>query len=487
MINMQLSNETQVILDALAAIGNIVEIVDTDGVYVYCSDNSNFANMAPKEMLGKNVKDIYGLTNETSKVMQVIQTGVPLRDYLMSFRSIATGKKHLWLYSAYPLIVDGKLLGAITVYKPFSNVKGLVDEYEGTEKRKRDYPAAVRPKSCFTFDDIICVSTNMMEAVELGKKVAKSNASVLLIGETGTGKELFAASIHSKSSKSDKPFVVVNCAAIPDTLLESTLFGVARGAYTGAVEKKGLFEQSAEGTIFLDEIQSLSPEMQAKLLRVLEYKVIRRVGGDKEIDVNPRIITAMNVNPYDYLKTGKMKPDLFYRIAVVTIEIPPLRERIGDIPLLVNHFIQKANKNTGRHIETCSDQVMDRFFNFPWPGNVRELQHMIERGAIVMDEFETCIQLEHLPGAIQNAATHVKPAAASTPDMKNVLVHMDKEVDIDYKSAYHYALDEFNREFNKFFIKHALEVTNYNISQAAKDIKITRQHLHKLIKKFEIR
>lgn len=483
---MQLSKETRIILDALAAIGNVVEIVDTEGVYVYCSDNSNFANMDPREMLGKNIKDIYGLTDETSKVMQVIRTGVPLRDYLMSFKSIATGKRHLWLYSAYPLVVDGTLLGGITVYKPFSNVKGLVDEYEGTEKRKADYPASVQTKNLFCFEDIIYASANMEEAVELGKKVARSSASVLLVGETGTGKELFAESIHSTGSKNNKPFVAVNCAAIPDTLLESILFGVAKGAYTGAVEKAGLFEQSSDGTIFLDEIQALSPEMQAKLLRVLEYKMVRRVGGEREIRVNPRIITAMNVNPYEYMKAGKMKPDLFYRIAVVTIRIPPLRERTNDIPLLVNHFIQWTNSSMGLRIETCSDRVLGRFFEYEWPGNVRELQHTIEHAAAMMDGGDACIQLSDLPTQLRDEAPQFAKAEQTDFDLGDVLGQMGGGLNLDYKTAHRYALCEFNKQFNKFFIKHALEESNYNVSKAARNIEITRQHLHKLISQFEI-
>lgn len=483
-----MSEETRLVLDALAAIGNVVEIVDTEGVYVYCSENSNFADIEPKDMIGKNVKDIYGLTDDTSKVMRVLHTGIPIRDYLMSFLSVATGKRYLWLYSAYPLIVDGTLIGAITVYKPFSNVKSLVDEYDGTEKRKSDCPASVQTGNLFTFDDIIYASANMEETIELCRKVAKSDSSVLLVGETGTGKQMFAESIHSESAKNSKPFISVNCAAIPDTLLESILFGVTKGAYTGAVEKAGLFEQSSDGTIFLDEIQALSPEMQAKLLRVLEYKVVRRVGSNKEIKVNPRIITAMNVNPLDYMKAGKLKPDLFYRIAVVTIRIPPLRERTSDIPILVNHFIQKANGNFSRNIEKCSDQVMQHFFQYGWPGNVRELQHTIEHAAAVMEECDTCVQMDDLPGLLmQNTPIAVETREISGLDFENVFGHIESGASIDYKSAHSYALNEFNRQFNRFFIKHALEVTNYNVSQTAHSIKISRQFLHKLIHKFDIR
>lgn len=484
-----MSEETRLVLDALAAIGNVVEIVDTEGVYVYCSENSNFADIEPKDMIGKNVKDIYGLTDDTSKVMRVLHTGIPIRDYLMSFLSVATGKRYLWLYSAYPLIVDGTLIGAITVYKPFSNVKSLVDEYDGTEKHKSDCPASVQTGNLFTFDDIIYASANMEETIELCRKVAKSDSSILLVGETGTGKQMFAESVHSESAKNSKPFISVNCAAIPDTLLESILFGVTKGAYTGAVEKAGLFEQSSDGTIFLDEIQALSPEMQAKLLRVLEYKVVRRVGSNREIKVNPRIITAMNVNPLDYMKAGKLKPDLFYRIAVVTIRIPPLRERASDIPILVNHFIQKANSDFSRNIEKCSDQVMQHFFRYGWPGNVRELQHTIEHAAAVMEECDTCVQMDDLPGLLmQNTPIAVETREISGLDFENVFGRIKKGgVGIDYKSAHNYALNEFNRQFNRFFIKHALEVTNYNVSQTAQSIRISRQFLHKLIRKFDIR
>lgn len=485
---MLLSKETHTILDTLASMGYVVEIVDTDGVYIYCSDNGNFANINPKEMLGKNMKDIYGLSDETSKVMQVIRTGVPLRDYLMNFRSSATGETYLWLYSAYPLVVAGKLMGCISAYRPFSYISGLVHEYDGSKKRKPEAASSGQSKNLFTFSDIIYACASMAKAVEMSKNVAKSgNASVLLVGETGTGKELFAQSIHTGSDKCEKPFVAINCAAIPDTLLESTLFGVTKGAYTGAIEQKGLFEHASEGTLFLDEIQALSPEMQAKLLRVLEYKVVRRVGSNEEVRVNPRIITAMNVNPYDYMNAGKLKPDLFYRIALVTINVPPLRERLDDLPLLVNFFIRKNNQNMGRHhVENYSDEVMACFCAHNWPGNVRELQHAIEHAAIVMDENSVCIQLDDLPDSLRNAAE--SPAAPEAGDTcrEEILRNACVQSNMDYKLAHKYALDEYNKQFHKFFLKHALEEANNNVSRAAQNINITRQHLHKLIKQFDI-
>lgn len=522
---MTLNKETKLMLDAISALGNVLEIVDREGNYLYCSENSNFGNKSPQEMVGRNVKEIYNLTDDSSKVMQVIHTGIPLRDFLMSFFSYPTGKNYLWLYSAYPLIYNGVCAGAITMYKPFSNVKDVVQNVS-TVSKKEMVSEPLEPKGLFQFKDIVYASVAMNEAIELGEKVAKSSASVLIIGETGTGKQLFAESIHSHGLK-NKPFVAVNCAAIPDTLLESTLFGVVKGAYTGAVEKKGLFEQSSGGTIFLDEIQTLSTEMQAKLLRVLEYKVVRRVGGEKEISVNPRIVTAMNVPPEEYIKAGKMMPDLFFRIAVVTIRIPPLRERLSDIPLLVNKFIRHANKHMGTNLEGCKDEVLEHFSHYHWPGNVRELQHCIDHGAVVMNESESCLDMGDLPFSIRNAfltssffngelSTQLAeeivleenlekrleetqeekqedaileiPSFTEKQDFFGVSVEdMEEELcELDYKTARQRAVDVFYQQFHQVYLKQALKKQGYNISRTAKELQITRQHLHKLMKQFQL-
>ena len=484
---MNISKETTVILDALASLGNVVEIIDTEGVYHYCSENSNFANIPAKEMIGMNMKDIYGLTDETSQVMQVIRTGVPKRDILFDFVSIATGKRHIWLYNAYPYIIDGKLLGAIVFYKSFSTLKSIVHEYTGNEVQKYNIPAVIARKAHFYFSDIVYASASMEKAITLGKKVARHNSSVLLIGETGTGKELFAQSIHAASSKSDKPFVAVNCAAIPDTLLESILFGVAKGAYTGAIEKPGLFEQSSEGTIFLDEIHTLTPEMQAKLLRVLEYKVVRRVGGSKEIPVDPRIITTINVNPFDHIKAGKMKLDLFYRIAVVTIDIPPLRNRIKDIPLLVNHFIKSINRKMNTHVERCSDEVMHQFENYEWPGNVRELQHCIEHAMTMVDDGIDTIQTTDLPrffGGDLVEKTYINQDQTPVPNVQQILRKQEFKKITNYKEAHKNAMEQFNNEFNKHYITHSLSASGHNITKAASGMGISRQYLYELMKKY---
>lgn len=332
----------------------------------------------------------------------------------------------------------------------------------------------------YTFQDIICGCDEMLQAIELSKRISNRDTSILLAGETGTGKELFAQSIHTSSPRQDKPFVAVNCGAIPENLIESILFGTSKGAYTGAVDKRGLFEESSEGTIFLDELQALSTDMQIKLLRVLETKRIRRVGGDREIPINPKIISAINVNPLESVANGTLKADLFYRIAVITIEIPPLRCRQKDIPLLAHSFISDVNHRLHMNITNCSKRVLDAFNSYAWPGNVRELKHVIEYAANMMDENETSIRLIHLPCHFQQKQNQYFDTISAKPPLPQLYPIGD------YKSTRQKAMDEFSDSFNREFLTHVLKEYGGNISQTARAINISRQHLHELINKYEL-
>ncbi len=225
---------------------------------------------------------------------------------------------------------------------------------------------------------------NLLETV---KKVAKSQSSVLIRGESGTGKELIAKQIHELSDRKDKAFVKISCAAIPDTLLESELFGYEKGAFTGAyTTKKGLFELANNGTIFLDEIGDVGQMIQAKLLRVLQEKEFLRVGGVKPIKVDVRVISATNKDLESLIREGKFREDLFYRLNVISLFIPPLRERKSDIPLLVEHFIKKYNKYTNKKFAGIEDEAMEMLLNHSWPGNVRELENVIERAIVLGEE-----------------------------------------------------------------------------------------------------
>ncbi|MCK4535077.1 MAG: sigma 54-interacting transcriptional regulator, partial [Syntrophobacterales bacterium] len=223
-------------------------------------------------------------------------------------------------------------------------------------------------------------SRGMLKVYSLVKKMADTIANVLILGESGTGKELIAMAIHENSSRNDGPFVVINCGGIPENLLESELFGYMKGSFTGAyADKPGLFEMAHKGTIFLDEIGELSPFLQVKLLRVVQEKTFRRIGGARDISVDVRIISATNQNLEERVKTGDFREDLFYRLNVIPVRVPPLRERKEDIPLLVNHFIEKYSREYNKEIKKISPYAMALLVEYPFPGNVRELENIIER------------------------------------------------------------------------------------------------------------
>ncbi|GAF94073.1 unnamed protein product, partial [marine sediment metagenome] len=254
-------------------------------------------------------------------------------------------------------------------------------------------------ESKYTFEDIIGKSRGMIIAKEQAKKAAQTPATVLLQGESGTGKELFAHAIHHVSKRKNQQFIRVNCSALVDTLLESELFGYEGGSFTGAKKtgKKGLFEEADKGTIFLDEIGVMSLNLQAKLLRVLQEKEIIRVGGRSPINVDVRIISATNIDLKNAVKEGRFRDDLFYRLYVIPIYIPTLRERKEDMSLLVNNLIRKFNQDFGRNIKGVSPEALNILSDYSWPGNVRELENVIERAVINMKLSEEIISPKHIP------------------------------------------------------------------------------------------
>jgi DNA-binding NtrC family response regulator len=256
--------------------------------------------------------------------------------------------------------------------------------------------------------DMIGSGPGMQKVFELVKKVAPSNASVVIGGESGTGKEVVARAIHSLSPRKDKPFVALNCSAIPATLIESELFGYERGAFTGADQRRlGNFELASNGTLFLDEIGELPLELQAKFLRVLEERKIRRLGGRAEVDVDVRVICATNRDLKEEIRRGRFREDLFFRLGVFTIHLPPLKERREDIPLLVHHFIEKFNAETGKRVQGLSPAALATLQGYAWPGNIRELRNTLERAMILVDG--DVIDEEHLPPDLESS----RPEAAT--------------------------------------------------------------------------
>ena len=305
--------------------------------------------------------------------------------------------------------VDAMKLGAFDyITKPFDmdEIKLVVKHaQEMSQLLAENTQLKQELKSRFGFDEIIGKCKKMQEVYKLIERVASSNATVLIRGESGTGKELVARAIHYSSPRSGKPFIGVSCAALPETLLESELFGYEKGAFTGAVSQKaGRFELAHKGTLFLDEIAELSPAMQVKLLRVVQERELERIGGTKTISVDVRLVAATNRELEPAVADGIFRADLYYRLQVIQVFLPPLRERKEDMPSLVEHFIQKSNEQNGRNIKFVTPEAMEMLGAHSWPGNIRELENAIERGVVLADANSELITPDLLPFAIQAAA-----------------------------------------------------------------------------------
>ena len=326
-------------------------------------------------------------------------------------------------------------------------------------------------KETFGFENVIGISPRMREVFESVERILDSDVTVSLRGESGTGKELLARAIHFNGPRKDKPFVAVNCAAIPETLLESELFGHEKGAFTGAISTRpGKFEQAEGGTIFLDEIGEMSPATQVKILRILQERRFERVGGTKSIEVDVRIITATNKNLEEEMKKGNFREDLYYRINVYPIVIPPLRERKEDIPVLASFFIRKFNETGPHHKVTgISSKSMEYLLNYHWPGNVRELENVIRRA--ILNARNGLIMPEHLP--ITLTSQHSYPNRSNGGMDLRTAITMTRSI---------IPLEEIEKEV----LTHALKLTNYNMSSTAQALGIGRTTLYRKIHKYRI-
>jgi len=438
-------------------------------VIFYNEPVTQIAGINAGEAVGKNILEIFpDLTTETSTFYRVLRTGKPLVDYVQTYSNFK-GEKVTTLTSTMPLINDGKIEGAFELYRELSTVRELSEKIVSLQKElykkasnERNYGDC---RAIYTFGDIIGKSPAISELIEKAKKIAESPSPVLVYGETGTGKELFVQAIHNASlQRRNKPFIAQNCAALPKTLLEGILFGTTAGSFTGARDRPGLFELADGGTLFLDEINSMDTELQAKLLRVLQDGVIRRVGGVKTTVVDVRVIASTNEPPQKAVERGLLREDLFYRLNVISLTIPPLRERKEDIPLLVEYFIECYNKKLGKNVKGVSPEAMKIFVNYRWPGNVRELKSTIESIMNFIDG--DIIEVKHLP---QENHNYFLPQKEVQPPRSNSNFQpLKKAVD----------------NFEKNLILKAINEANGNFAEAARLLKVPRQTLHNKIKKY---
>ena len=371
-------------------------------------------------------------------------------------------------YGTLDIAIEAMKLGAYDyISKPFKPDEVILTLRKAEERerlRKENELLRKEVKKEYSFENIISKNEKMQKIFEIIQKVAHYKSTILITGESGTGKELVARALHYHSDRSQKPFVPVNCGAIPENLLESELFGHIKGAFTDAIRtKKGLFEEADTGTLFLDEIGELPAQLQVKLLRVLQEGEIRRVGDSKPIQVDVRIIAATVKDLTKEVNEGRFREDLYYRLNVLPVHIPPLRERKEDVPLLVNHFLAKNNQNLNKNVKGIDHKALEALMNYPWYGNVRELENTIERAMVLTDKDS--IEPENLPMEVQTFQNRVEIAP------------LDEEECSIKKAA---KVMEMN------LIKKALKRTKGNHTHAARLLEISHRALLYKIKEYGI-
>jgi arginine utilization regulatory protein len=463
-----------------------VIITDMAGVIVYYNEAmARIDDLDPEDALGKKVTDIYDLTDDTSNVMECIKNGRPIVNRHFFYRT-RMGKVANTIHRVFPLLRDGRQVGTICLVKDYNVLEETIASVAIPKKKSE-----LNNGTIYTFGDIIGENPAFMRAVNTAVMSANSPSPVMLYGETGTGKELLAQSIHNHSSRNKQLYIPVNCAAIPENLLEGILFGTSKGAFTGAMNKPGLFERASGGTLFLDEVNAMSISLQAKILRVLQEKRVRRVGALKEIDIDLKIISSVNQEPHRAIEAGTLRPDLFYRLGVVFIAIPPLRDKRDDIEKLIRHFLDKHSRALGKGIPRVSEEVMVLFNRYHWPGNVRELEHVIE-SAMNLAQPNEAIQLNHLRGhfiaRFENrpreigSPAHPQAGTFSGPAEPLEIITAKKPT----PEASAKSLMQIRTEGEKAAIINALANTSGNVSRAAGSIGISRQLLHYKMKKYHL-
>lgn len=435
-----------------------VLITDPDGYVIFFSDTyGKFLGMDPKAQIGKHTTDVI----ENSRMHIVARTGVPEINHPHQIM----GRNQI--VQRIPIYINGKLAAVFgqVMFEDIKDVQILADKLNILESKVQLYEKELENlrASKYSCRNIVGSSQVMTELRRLAQRAAKVNSPVLLVGDSGTGKELFAHAIHRASDRHRQPFIRLNCAAIPKDLLEAELFGYEPGAFTGAGTKgkPGKFELAHQGTIFLDEVSELPLEIQPKLLRVVEEKIVERLGATRPVKCDFRLIAATNENLEDCIRRGKFRKDLYYRLNVIPLHIPPLRERREDIPLIASHLLQSLCRDFGLAAKGISPEVMKIFQNHDWPGNVRELSNILERTLTLLDERDEMIHVEHLPLFFRSLSTR---SERSQPRI----------------------LKDLRATSERDAVLHAIRAANNNKNEAARILGIHRTALYKKMKKLNL-
>ncbi|RNB88457.1 PAS domain-containing protein [Brevibacillus nitrificans] len=441
-------------------------VVDEKGTIIFydLADLSTLQELGfrPEEFLGKNITTLYNnLNKQNSTLMQVLQTGESLCNVKQELAS-KKGNTVWSINSSYPIMENGKIVGAIEFSKHYYSKDSMhsLDKYASHKLYRKN-------NTIYTMDDIITVNPQM-EAIKVKiQKIAKTGSTVLIYGKTGTGKEVVAQSIHNLSNRYGKPFISLNCGAIPANLLEGTLFGTTKGSFTDSQDMPGLFELADGGTLFLDEINSLDVNLQVKLLKAIEEKAVRRVGGKKNIHLDIRVISATNEDPERLLADKRLREDLYYRLGVVQIDLPTLAERKEDIALLLSHYVRFYNNNMNMTIEGFEPDAWECFLRYDWPGNIRELKNAVETAynQAVTDR----ITIEDIPRRIRRVAESHK--LVPVQEMPNPELSLKEAVD----------------EYEKSLIEREWRTSTGKIAETARRLGISKQLLKYKLDKYRLR
>lgn len=418
----------------------------------------------PKDMVGKHMLEAFKtLTEESSSVMRVIKTGQPILNELQEFPYRGLKEPVQSINTTMPIKEDGKLVGVACMIR---YLDGPLKRNEIVIELKEHKDFSTK----YTIDDIKGCSESIYYLKQKIEMVSGTDSAVLIYGETGVGKELVAQSVHGLSRRRNNRFVSQNCAAIPENLLESVIFGTIKGAYTGAENRPGLFEISKGGTLFLDEINSMDIGLQAKILKAIEDKEVTRIGGSTSIKTDVRILSALNENPIECIKNGKLRRDLFYRLSVVELDIEPLRKRREDISYLTDYYINYYNRKMNRAIIGIDEDVEKLFAKYEWPGNVRELKNVLEGAFNVATSRK--ITKQYLPNYLLQELNVIGIEAA------------DEHI-IRWSNGEDFNLDNAVNEYEKNIIASALH-NSRNLSEAAKKLGISRQNLNYKLNKHSL-
>lgn len=486
--------ESKVVLyEAVLALLDVgVHVIDLEqNTLVYNKAMGRIEDEDPGRMVGQPfMAENSFFRDRDSTLLRVLKTGEAVSDSTQTYWN-SRGKSVITVNKTQPLVINGKLAGAVETARDVTHIQLLaekiMDLHESSAKRKKKtrQSKAACPGVRYTFESIIGKSADIAQAISHAQKIAQTSSNVLIYGETGTGKELFAQSIHAASERRGNPFIDVNCAALPSQLLEGILFGSVKGGFTDAQDRPGLFEQADGGTLLLDEINSMQVGLQGKLLRVLQEKRIRRLGATVSTPIDVRIIATINNVPARAIEEKELREDLYYRLSVANLNLVPLRNRLEDIPEYVDFFIKKYASRLGLKVTGCSPKVTSLFQHHQWPGNVRQLEHVIEGALNLVNKNDRLIMLEHLPMLFTSGENGVDgdgllirnsgmgeheapraPARHSRPPAGGMKLQVEKE------------------QMELGLIRQALEENAGNISQTARGLGITRQLLQYKMKKY---